>query len=144
MIGGKYYADRKVWDKDEFNVRNDLNSANYLFNKEGLELHVMPVNVLYEFKFKQQETLDRLIGKGEAWDYIGNRWLSFAPGNKDWIMWDLALVEAIVRPELAKEAEVTPPPENAQRKIFAYTSVDLAGMQADWWDVVSRAQTRGR
>ena len=38
-LGGRYYADRQVWDKDEFNLRNDLNAINYLFNLEGLELY---------------------------------------------------------------------------------------------------------
>jgi hypothetical protein len=55
-------------------------------------------------------------------------------------MWDLALVQAIARPELATEAEVMPPPENKQRKIFAYTSVNAAAMQADWWELVSKLQ----
>ncbi len=134
VLAGRYYADRKVWDKDEYNVRNDLNATNYLFNKEGLELHVMPVNILTEFKFEQKSTVDRLAGKGETWDYLVNRWLSFAPTNDTWIMWDLALVIAVARPGLATEAEVMTPPENTQRKVFAYTRVDLAGMQADWWE----------
>lgn len=143
VLAGKYYADRGVWDKDEFNVRNDLNAANLLFNTDGLDLHVMPVNILYEFKFQQQPTLDRLLGKGAVWEYLGNRWLSFAPSNTEWIMWDLALVEALVHPELARESEVAPPPENTGRKIHAYTSVDLTRMQADWWETAHRAQERG-
>jgi purine nucleosidase len=142
VLAGRYYAERRVWDKDEFNVRNDLNATNFLFNAEGLELHVMPVNVLTEFKFEQQATVEGLVGKGEVWDYLANRWLSFAPGHGQWIMWDLALVQALARPGLAAESEVSPPPENAQRKIFAYTRVDLAGMRADWWDAARRAQGR--
>ena len=142
ILAGKYYADRRVWDKDEFNVRNDLNATNFLFNTEGLELHVMPVNILFEFKFEQKATIEGLMGKGEVWDYLANRWLSFAPGHGQWIMWDLALMQALARPELATESEVNPPPENTQRKIFAYTRVDLAGMHKDWWDAARRAQGR--
>jgi purine nucleosidase len=142
MLAGKYYADRGVWDKDEFNVRNDLNATNLLFNTAGLELHVMPINLLYEFKFAQQATLDRLAGKGDVSDYLANRWLSFSPSSKEWIMWDLALVEALARPELAAESEVSTPPENAQRKVFVYTRADLAAMQADWWEAVRQVQTR--
>lgn len=142
VLAGKYYADRRVWDKDEFNVRNDLNATNFLFNAEGLELHVMPINILTEFKFEQKATVEGLMGKGEVWDYLANRWLSFAPGHGQWIMWDLALVQALARPELATETEVNTPPENAQRKVFAYTRVDLAGMKADWWETARRAQGR--
>src|SRR5215213_3021480 len=35
VLAGRYYADRRVWDKDEFKVRNELNAANSLFNAEG-------------------------------------------------------------------------------------------------------------
>jgi inosine-uridine nucleoside N-ribohydrolase len=142
MLAGRYYADRRVWDKDEFNVRNDLNATNLLFDTEGLELHVMPVNILADFKFEQKATVAALSGRGEVWDYLANRWLSFAPGHGQWIMWDLALVEALARPELASESEVDTPPENARRKVFAYTRVDANGMQADWWETARRAQAR--
>ena len=140
VLAGRYYAERRVWDKDEFNVRNDLNATNFLFDAEGLELHVMPVNILNDFRFEQKATVAALAGRGEVWDYLANRWLSFAPGHGQWIMWDLALVEALARPELASESEVDTPPENARRKVFAYTRVDVAGMQADWWETARRAQ----
>ena len=138
-LGGRYYPDRQVWDKDEFNFRNDLNAVNYLFNTEGLELHVMPVNTLFEFRFDQEETLGRLQGRGDVWDYLAARWLSHAPTTERWIMWDLALIEALARPELAEEARVRTPPENHQREIFVYTAVDSAAMQADWWTVAEAA-----
>ena len=35
---------------------------------------------------------------------------------------------------------MTTPPENTQRKVFAYTRVDVVGMQADWWETARRAQ----
>ncbi len=142
ILAGRYYADRKLWDKDEFNVRNDLNATNLLFNTVGLELHVMPVTVLTEFRFEQQDVVDRLVGRGGVWTYIANRWLSFSPSSKEWIMWDLALVEAIARPDLAHEIEVSTPPENVQRKVFVYERVDTKAMQADWWEVVGKALSR--
>lgn len=139
ILSGRYYADRNVWDKDEFNLRNDLNAANFLFNAEGLALHVMPVNILYDFKFDQDETLKRLSGKGPIWDYLAARWLKHSPGSKKWIMWDLALIQAVARPELAVESTVSTPPENRQRKIGVYTRVDARGLLDDWWNIVDKA-----
>ena len=138
-LGGRYFPDRQVWDKDEFNVRNDLNAINYLFDLEGLELHVMPINILLDFKFQQKETLDRLMGKGPVWDYLATRWLTNGPGTSERIFWDLALIEAIAKPSLATEQSLTPPPENEQRPIYVYTSVDAQAMTNDWWDVVKEA-----
>jgi purine nucleosidase len=133
LMGARFSAERKVWNKDEFNVRNDLNAFNFLLDQSGLELHVMPAEVCGKLIFEQAGTLGRLRGKGGIWDYLAARWLSFAPGSKQWIMWDVALIEALARPELAKESLFKTPPENVQRDVFVYTGIDIEGMQADWW-----------
>ena len=141
ILSGRFFADREVWDKDEFNLRNDLNAANYLFNLEGLELHVMPVNILFDFTFRRERVMERLAGKGDIWDVLATRWLTHSPQSETWIMWDLALIIAMARPELATEALFTTPPENAQREIHVYTSVDEEAMREDWWTSVEEAQT---
>jgi inosine-uridine nucleoside N-ribohydrolase len=138
-LSGKYFADRNVWDKDEFNARRDLNALNVAFNTEGLELHVMPVNILYDFRFKQKEVLEKFSGKGGIWDYLAARWLSHAPQNNEWIMWDLALIEALAHPEWVRKKEVSTPPENKQRLINVYTHIDRDAFLKDWWDVVEKA-----
>src|ERR1035437_2404288 len=99
LMGAHFFADRKVWNKDEFNVRNDLNALNFLLNTAGLEVHVMPANVCGKLVYPQTATLQRLQGKGGIWDYLAARWLSFSPDSEKWVMWDLALVEALARPE---------------------------------------------
>ncbi|MBR9998186.1 MAG: nucleoside hydrolase [Cyclobacteriaceae bacterium] len=137
-LSGKYFANRKVWDKDEFNARRDLNALNTAFNTDGLDLHVMPVNILYEFRFRQEEVLEKLAGKGGIWDYLAARWLSHSPQNMEWIMWDLALIEALAHPEFTKQEEVLTPPENIQRKIHVYTSIDRDAMLKDWWETVEK------
>lgn len=142
LMGAHFAADRRVWNKDEFNVRNDLNAFNFLLNAEGLELHVMPANVCGKLVFDQADTLGRLHGKGGIWDYLAARWLSQSPDSENWIMWDLALVEALAQPELAKESRFQTPPENVQRDVFVYTDIDEAEMQDDWWQVVEKAQAR--
>jgi purine nucleosidase len=142
LMGAHFFADRKVWNKDEFNVRNDLNALNFLLDAEGLELHVMPANVCGKLIFQQAATLERLAGKGGIWDYLAARWLSFSPDSEKWVMWDLALVEALARPELAKEALFRTPPENVQRDVHVYADIDAAAMESDWWRVVDKAQRR--
>lgn len=142
-VGAHYYPRRRVWNKDEFNVRNDLNAANFLFNCKGLELHVMPVNVLVDFTFRLADVRERLAGKGGIWDYLATRWLTVSPSSEQWIMWDVALIIAIARPELALQARVMTPPENTQRSIHVYTAIDGAAMQNDWWQTVAAAQCSG-
>lgn len=54
-------------------------------------------------------------------------------------MWDLALIEAMLRPDLATEVEVMTPPENTQRKVWMYDSIDTKGMRKDYWMVAEKA-----
>ncbi len=136
-MSAHYDSSTSVWNKDEFNVRNDLNAFNYLLNLNGLELHIMPANVCRKLVFDQKETLSRLAGKGGVWDYLAARWLSHSPQAQSWIMWDLALIEALARPELAKEALFRTPPENRQREVYVYTDIDGEAMNKDWWAVAT-------
>lgn len=142
LMGAHFFADRKVWNKDEFNVRNDLNALNFLLNAEALELHIMPANVCGKLVFQQADTLGRLQSKGGIWDYLAARWLSFSPESAQWVMWDLALVEALAKPTLAKQDLFRTPPENVQRDVYVYTDIDVSAMQRDWWQVVEKAQAR--
>jgi inosine-uridine nucleoside N-ribohydrolase len=142
-LAGRFSPDRRVWDKDEFNVRNDLNAANFLFNTRGLDLHIMPVTPLVRFTLNRAEVQTRLGGQGAIWEYLLARWMNYAPRRENWIMWDLALIIALVRPELATEGKYMTPPENVQREISVYTAVDIDAMRADWWEMFERAKGKG-
>ena len=133
LMGGHYHPGGDYWNKDEFNFRRDLNAINFLLNTEGLELHVMPATVCRVYRFDQDETMARLQGQGGIWDYLAARWLTHAPQVKKWVMWDVALIEAMIHPALAEEGTFNTPPENRQRKVHVYTKIDVPGMLADWW-----------
>jgi purine nucleosidase len=136
LLGAKYFADRQVWDKDEFNIRRDLNAFNFLLNQTALDLNLMPVNIIVNYRLRQREVVDRLAGKSAVWDLLANRWLSFSPGNAEWIMWDLALTQAVIHPHLAEKSLQKGPPENTERLLNVYTRIDIPGMVADWWETV--------
>lgn len=137
-MAAHYDSAKGIWNKDEFNVRNDLNAFNYLLNLDGLELHIMPANVCRKLVFDLGETLEGLRGRGGVWDYLAARWLSHSPQAAKWIMWDLALVEALARPDLAKESLFRTPPENRQRDVWVYTDIDDGAMKRDWWAIARR------
>ena len=48
-------------------------------------------------------------------------------------MWDVAAIQAMVHPEMASEEQVTTPPENKQRKVWMYHTIDVDRMRADFW-----------
>jgi hypothetical protein len=52
------------------------------------------------------------------------RWEETNPQDKTRTLWDVALVEAYLRPDLVKAKAVKTPPESVQRLVTVYTSMD--------------------
>ncbi len=136
MMGANYYPDKNAWSKSEFNIRNDLNAFDYLLNS-SVEMHIMPASTCWKFKFKKEETINKLSSGSELDRLLAKRWAEVNAGN-EWIMWDLAMLIAYFKPEMATEKEVMAPPENTQRKVFVYTDLDAEKMEQHFWDVYKK------
>ena len=133
-LGFRYDFAGGYWNKDEFNIRRDLNAANYLLNAEGLETHVMPISVAIKYTWDRAASYEKLAGTGELGDYLRARWDSHAgPDMREWTMWDVALLQAFLEPDQAEEIAVTTPPENTRRAVWMYRDIDDAAMLADYW-----------
>lgn len=136
---GLQYNDRdRIWDKNEFNVRNDLDGMDYLLNREKLETHIMTATTSRVYTFDQTETFDLLGRRDPKWYYLVNRWRSVAPESRSWIMWDVALIQAIMNPDLLTEKEVWSPDENLQKRIFVYTWIDDVKMRREFRKIVRK------
>ncbi len=135
MLGTRYDAITGVWNKNSFNARNDLNALDVLFNTEGLDLIMLPISMVDRFIFEKKKTLEHLENiNTENAKILAKRWSEINGGaNENWIMWDLALVEAIVNPSFAVLDQRTTPPENTQRNIGVYTKIDEDAMHDDFW-----------
>jgi purine nucleosidase len=141
-MGGKYDAKEKIWNKDEFNVRGDLNAVNYLFNNPDVEWYIMPVETCIVLTFDREDTYTRLDSKYPIEKLLKQRWIESNPDDKTRIIWDLALVEAYLSPDLAKVKSVKTPPENHQHKVNVYTKIDRQAMFDKFWNKIR--EYRGR
>ena len=137
-LGARYNPKTKVWDKSEFNIRNDLNAFDYLLNLEGLDITMMPLDASRPFQFQRDETYNMLDENKAIERLLEYRWREQNPQDATRIMWDLALVEAYLKPELASIKTVKTPPENKRRKIRAYVKIDEKALTADFWEVLKR------
>jgi purine nucleosidase len=135
-MGGKYDAKEKIWNKDEFNVRGDLNAINYLFNNPDVEWYIMPVETCIVLTFDREDTYARLDSKYPIEKLLKQRWIESNPDDKTRIVWDLALVEAYLSPDLAKVKSVKTPPENHQHKVNVYTKIDRQAMFDKFWNKI--------
>ncbi len=134
----KYDPKFKVWNKNEFNVRGDLDAMDVLLNTDGLEMFIMTATTSQNFIFTKEETRKYLQRKGPEWDFLLNKWEEKFPDSDTWIMWDVALIEAIINPDLVKLEQVLTPPENKQRTVNVYTALNKEMMLAEFWSSVNK------
>lgn len=138
LLGAQYNPKQRFWNKSEFNIRNDLNAFDLLLSTEGLELWIMPASTAQALQFQKDETLEKLGQKDTPLRRrLADRWSEVNSGPT-WTMWDLALVEAILHPEMATVKKRRVPPENGRRKIWVYTAIDEDAMRADFWAALKR------
>ncbi len=135
QMGFRFDVQSGVWNKNEFNVRNDLNAADYLLNQSDLDLHLMIADTCQALRFSRDETFARLDAGNPLQARLLRRWDEHEPEREklEWIMWDLALVCAVIHPEMARLATVQVPPENGTHTVKVYTSIDATAMKDDFW-----------
>jgi inosine-uridine nucleoside N-ribohydrolase len=139
FLGTSYDRVRGAWTRLDFNVMNDPRAVHVMLDAEGLELHVIPNNVSSAMRFQIEEVRERFRGRAPLLDFLADRWERHVDaGRRSRTIWDLALVEAVVHPEMAREIEVPTPPENTPRKVWVFTSIDAAAMKADFFAAVDK------
>lgn len=137
-LGAQYNPQTGIWNKNEFNIRNDLNAFDYLLDLAGFDLKVMSLEAAHPLQFLREETYNRLDQKQEVEKILEDRWREQNPQDESRVMWDLALIEAYLNPTFAHLETVRTPPENKQRSIDAYISVDEKALSQDFWNALKK------
>ena len=142
-IGFWHDVDKNTYDKKEFNSGNDTLAVEVLLNTEGLDFDVMTATTCQHLVFDKTEVVAQLEDTGEIGEYLINRWNSYErwwtkedPEKNHWIMWDVAIIEALAQPELATKRQFETPPENTSRLIEAYTDIDVPQMIQSYWQAL--------
>lgn len=143
-IGFWHDVETNTYDKKEFNSGNDTIAVNVLLDTEGLDFNVMTATTCQHLVFDKTDVDQQLSNKNDLSTYMINRWETFDrwwttedPQKEHWIMWDLAIIEALIHPHLAVKETFTTPPENTKRYIKAYTSIQVEAMIKDFWKTMS-------
>jgi inosine-uridine nucleoside N-ribohydrolase len=125
-----------VWNKNRFNVRNDLNAADYILDRQEIDLVMMPTQTARKLMFQRATTIPQLeaISHPVAQDLI-DRW-DFVSAEGAWTMWDMALTLAIAHPEWATLETVAAPPENARETVRVYTDINAPAMEAHFFEIL--------
>ena len=137
-LGAQYNPKTKVWNKNEFNIRNDLNAFDFLLNLEGFDLTIMCLEAAHPLQFHREDTYSKLDETNAAQKILKDRWREQNPQDETRVMWDLALIEAYLNPELAQIKTVKTPPENKQHKIKTYIKINEKALADDFWKVLKK------
>ena len=134
----QYDPKSRIWNKNEFNTRSDLNAMDYLLNNPDIEMHIMTATTSEVFRVSKTDTEELMKGKGAAWDFILSRWEQEFPDSSECDMRDVTLIEAMIDPELVKEIPALTPPENKQRSVNVFTYLNKELMLADYESAVMK------
>ena len=140
-----------VYNKKEFNSGNDTLAVNVLLNTLELDFSVMTATTSQHLVF-QKNTVDTKAHQiGPIGPYLVNRWESHKRWwtqedkiKQKWVMWDVAIVEALIHPEMSTAHKYQTPPENESREITIYTAIDVDKMHEDYWESLVEYYNKGR
>ncbi|MFK7932735.1 MAG: nucleoside hydrolase [Saprospiraceae bacterium] len=136
LLGMRYDFTKAAWDKSEFNARNGINGLNELLNNKQVEMIVMPSNIAQSLQFQRKKSQTNLAeSNSKAAPILSRRW-DEVNAEESWIMWDLALMEAMINPQFAKLTKRLTPPENTTRFIQVYRDIDTAAIEAAFWEAL--------
>lgn len=135
-LGAKYNVQTNAWSKNEFNIRNDLNAFDYLLNNAKVDLTVMPIDAALPYRFVRDTIYHKIDDRVLVQRLLKQRWEETNPQDKVRTLWDLALVEAYLRPRNVTIQDVSTPPENTKRLIKAYRKLDEKALTDDFWRVI--------
>jgi inosine-uridine nucleoside N-ribohydrolase len=154
FIDGDYKDGR--WGPGIFNWKNDIHAVRAIFESNVEYFHMPAKSVSVRMELTKRDVDAHLKGKGGAWDYLVERWETFprTAGKPKKVMWDVALVEAMLRPGLATRTVVGAPiirdaetveqhPDNP-RRVTVFEAIDAEGMARDFWEAVDAAVAKRR
>ncbi len=154
FIDGDYKDDR--WGPGIFNWKNDIHAVRAIFESEVEYIHMPARSVSVEMELSKIEVDEHLKGRGGVWDLLVDRWETSPRTVKSEkkTMWDLALIEAVVRPELATPTVVGAPiihdaetveqfPDNP-RRVTVFEAIDAEKMRRDFWEAIDAAIAEGK
>lgn len=133
-----------IFDRKEFNSGNDTLAVEVLMTTPGLKMDVMTATTSQHLTFSKKNVDKYLKGEEGISDYLVDRWETYDrwwteedPEKKSWIMWDVAIIEALIHPEWATKKTFNTQPNGNGRAIEAYTYIDAQAMRDEFWKMFS-------
>jgi len=135
-LGTSYDFEENILKRQDFNCMMDQQALEIVLMSE-IEMHVMPVNVAQNMVFDIEETQRDLPVENSLSDLLLDRWREHLDGGRtERVIWDLALIQAILVPDLAKSSTITTSRDHGSRTIHYYSEIDASGMKQEFFQAV--------
>ncbi|MBK1877644.1 nucleoside hydrolase [Pelagicoccus mobilis] len=123
-LGSTYDREKKSSRLLDFNPMMDPRAAGMLFQSK-MEMHVLPVSELWSYQFDFRRTRKELEDVHELGEYLVATWFNHHDsGRERRILWDVALIQAMVYPEKVTEIEA-PWVENPNLSLYTDLDTDF-------------------
>ncbi|MEM9545599.1 MAG: nucleoside hydrolase [Bacteroidota bacterium] len=133
-LGTTYDFEQGILKRQDFNCMMDQQALEVVLMSDA-ELHIMPVNIAVEMEFAYQETKNRMPQNSNLSRLLLDRWYEHLDGGREKrILWDLALIQAIVFPEWCKKTTILTSKDNGSREIHYFSSIDVIKMKDEFFE----------
>jgi len=136
------------WGPGIYNWKNDIAAVQVIFASSVEYYHMPAPSVSGDLVMTRSDARQHLAGRGALWDFLVEYWEKHPRYGKieRTRMWDVALVQAFLRPQLAQRTITGAPivhavdrveqfPDNP-RRVTVFSKIDVSGMLADYWKAV--------
>lgn len=135
-LGTTYDFEQNILKKNDFNCVMDIQAVEIML-MSNVEFHIMPVSVASAMTFDYEETKSKLEGIHPMADFILDRWTQHLDGGRTTrVIWDLALITAIIQPNWAEKVEITTSRDNGNRNIYYYKSIAADKIRTDFFEKI--------
>lgn len=143
-----------TWAPGIYNWPIDVHAVQIILESE-VDYRHMPAPSVSGQMMRKQDARANLAGRGGVWDFLLERWDAH-PASKErerWTMWDIALVQALLRPARVSASVVPAPrvvsvdevrqqPDNP-RTVTVFHAIDVDAMRQDFWSALEAYRQRG-
>ena len=135
-LGTSYDFEEGILSITDFNSMMDIQAVNILLNSE-VEMHIMPNTTSINMELTFQETEENLREIHPLGGFLCDRWYQHLDGSrKKRVIWDLAIIEAIIHPEWAEEVIIHTSKDSGKREINFYKAIDHNKMKMEFFDKI--------
>lgn len=136
-LGTTYDFDKGIFKRQDFNCMMDQQAIEAVLLSD-VDMHVMPINVAVEMKFEYEETVQHLPKESNLSKILLDRWFQHLDGGrKERVIWDLALIQAIIFPEWANKTTITTSKDHGERQIHYFSSIEAKKMKEEFFTALN-------